>query len=251
MTAAGLAPRSVDVLCITHLHLDHVADTFSLILHRWVSRADGKLVIIGPRGTRAFVTKLIDAATPVLDVSAALTEDRPPLRNTVQIVELDPTKGFSTFQSGPLKISAVENSHYEGEHHSGRGGSLALRVDYPERSIIFTGDTGPSDAVARLATDADLMVTEMIDVEQSMAAVAQQFRTLPAEAQAKLKARMTHCHLSPEEAGALAKKARVRALVLSHLAPGADGPVRTMDWLLRLRTEYDGPVAIARDLDRY
>ena len=36
--------------------------------------------------------------------------------------------------------------------------SLAYRVDAPEGSVIFTGDTQPCDTVRDLARDADMML---------------------------------------------------------------------------------------------
>ena len=45
--------------------------------------------------------------------------------------------------------------------------SLAYRVDAPEGSVIFTGDTQPCDTVRDLARDADMMLCMCWD-EQSV-----------------------------------------------------------------------------------
>ena len=68
------------------------------------------------------------------------------------------------FQDANIKVTAVENTHFHfqpGSPGYGKYKSYAYRFDTPDRSVVFTGDTGPSDAVARLAKGADLLVSEM------------------------------------------------------------------------------------------
>src|SRR5260370_14236095 len=43
--------------------------------------------------------------------------------------------------------------------------SCSYRFDTPDRVVVFTGDTGPSDAVTELTTEADLLVSEVNSVE--------------------------------------------------------------------------------------
>lgn len=43
--------------------------------------------------------------------------------------------------------------------------SLSYRFDLGHRSITYTGDTGPSDAVTRLAQGSDMLVSEVIALE--------------------------------------------------------------------------------------
>lgn len=45
---------------------------------------------------------------------------------------------------------------------------LGRRFDTPDRSFVFTGDTGPSDAVTKLAEGADVLVTEVGEIESMM-----------------------------------------------------------------------------------
>ena len=41
--------------------------------------------------------------------------------------------------------------------------SLSFRFDLPGRSIVYTGDTGPSAAVETLAKGADLLVSNFVE----------------------------------------------------------------------------------------
>src|SRR6185295_18150133 len=62
----------------------------------------------------------------------------------------------------------AEISHYSfpaGSDMDKRFDSLSFRFDLPDRSIVYTGDTGPSDAVTALAKGADILVSELIDTQ--------------------------------------------------------------------------------------
>jgi ribonuclease BN (tRNA processing enzyme) len=39
--------------------------------------------------------------------------------------------------------------------------SSSYRIQTPHGVVVFTGDTGPSDAVVKLAMDADVLVAEV------------------------------------------------------------------------------------------
>jgi ribonuclease BN (tRNA processing enzyme) len=58
-------------------------------------------------------------------------------------------------------VTAVENTHFH-FHEMGPASasekSYSYRFETPDRVIVFTGDTGPSDAVTELARGADLPI---------------------------------------------------------------------------------------------
>ena len=49
----------------------------------------------------------------------------------------------------------------EGNTDRAEGVSLSYRFDLADRSIVYTGDTGPSKAVVALAQGADLLVVRV------------------------------------------------------------------------------------------
>ena len=66
------------------------------------------------------------------------------------------------YQDANIKVTAVENSHFhfpEGTPAYGKYKSYSYRFETPDRVIVFTGDTGASDAVTELAKGADILVT--------------------------------------------------------------------------------------------
>jgi hypothetical protein len=74
------------------------------------------------------------------------------------------------YQDINIKVSAVQNSHFDFHKGpaSGKHKSYSYRFETPDRVIVFTGDTGASDAVTELAKDADLLVTETSSFEERM-----------------------------------------------------------------------------------
>lgn len=120
--------------------------------------------------------------------------------------------------------------------------ALAYRFDTPGGSVVFSGDTGPCDNVRRLATGADVLVHEAIDLEW----MAEQVRHLPNRDAVMGHLASSHC--PAEDAGAIASQAGVQTLVLSHLVPG-DDDLPAEHWEARVRPHFDGEVLCASDLD--
>ena len=72
------------------------------------------------------------------------------------------------YEDANIKVTAVQNSHFDfhtGEA-SGKHKSYAYRFETPDRVIVFTGDTGASNAVTELAKGADVLVTETSSCEE-------------------------------------------------------------------------------------
>jgi len=72
------------------------------------------------------------------------------------------------YKDANIKVVAVENTHF-GFHKkssaSSRFKSYSYRFETPDRVIVFTGDTGPSEAITKLSNNADILVSEVNSVE--------------------------------------------------------------------------------------
>jgi ribonuclease BN (tRNA processing enzyme) len=122
--------------------------------------------------------------------------------------------------------------------------AFGYRFDTPNGSVVFSGDTGECENVARLAAGADLLVHEVIDIDH----LAARLSRLPnGEA---VRNHLASSHSSPEQVGTIATKAGVRQLALTHLVPG-DFEVPDDEWEARVRTTFDGEVLCGVDLDEF
>jgi ribonuclease BN (tRNA processing enzyme) len=253
LAAVGYVPKDIQDIFLTHLHMDHVAGLATLLGFRWTSRAGTQLNVYGPVGT----TVVTDGAARYLEVPvglfAAQLPPGPPLRDTVIVHEIDQKGPAVVYRDDAVTVTAVENSHYQTMDPSTlpRGSrSFAYRFDTPQRSIVFTGDTGPSPAVEELASQADMLVSEVIDLEQAKAFLRLQYRVQDEQLHEPFD-HMAREHLAPEEIGKMAQRAGVKMVVLTHVVMGRDDETDMRAYTDGVRRHFKGPVVMGRDLDEF
>ena len=204
----GLPWQHVTHVALTHFHADHFGELPMLVFalrHACEPPRKDPLVILGPAGTVRLVKALAEGFGPWL---------------------LDPgfPLGILDVRGGePFPLNADVTLDTCRVPHTDE--SVALSVAAPEGRLVYTGDTGPSEDLARWAAGCDLLLAEC---------------SLPASQAADM-------HLTPEQAGDLAHQARAAQLVLTHFYP----PVEASDPAKIARKRYSGPVTVARDGDRF
>src|SRR5262249_25530762 len=134
------------------------------------------------------------------------------------------------YRDSNVTVTAFEVSHGKWEHAYG------YVFTTPDRTIVVSGDTRPSEAVVRACQRCDVLVHEVYDAER--------FKQRPAEWQAYHAA----YHTSTYELAELAARARPKLLVMYHQLYWGG----TDDTLMRqVRSRYDGAIISARDLGVY
>lgn len=252
LSAAGFSPAQVRTIFVTHHHVDHNAGLSSLIGLSWFSSGfSGQTLkpaeILGPSGTQFLVKTALD----YLSVSERTFGQIGKLpASSAMFAATDIPKAGVVFDDGVVRVTAAENTHYRHPSVGPNGEpdrSLAYRFDTPSGSVVFTGDTGPSEALVALARGADILVSEI-----SMQFVQPPLpEAVPMPADPKMLEQMrwhhTEQHLTPEAVGRLATKAGVGRVVLTHLAPGG----RSSDasrYGREVAKHYSGPILVGEDL---
>jgi ribonuclease BN (tRNA processing enzyme) len=245
----GLAPSDVRTVFITHHHIDHNADMGALMAFAWLEDAKrndpsvGPIRFYGPVAT----SELVQAGYQFLSVSERIFRAGVPMPPATGKFEGHDIRAEGVFfQDDRVKVTAVENTHYHGAAPSDDK-SYAYRFDTPGRSVVFCGDSGPSEVLTRLATGADVLVCEVNEMESAMQAVAATTKLPPPALQA-LRAHMGKKHMTPEQLGLLAKKAGVKSVVLTHISPGLDGETDASRYTQGVRQHFNGSVIAGRDL---
>lgn len=233
LALAKIPLSSVKHLFITHHHSDHTADYGNLLSSVWVSGLTTPIDSWGPppliRMTQAyFVMNEADISTRIAD------EGRVPLQQLVRPHDID--RGGMVMQDGNVTVSTAI------VHHPPVTPALAFRIDTPDKSIVFSGDTTPSDNLVALAEGADILVHEAYLPDY----VDQMIGSLP-NAKA-LKASILSHHTSAEQAGQIAQRANVQTLVLSHLIPPEDPTVPDDLWITAAQKHYQGRIVVGKDL---
>jgi ribonuclease BN (tRNA processing enzyme) len=107
---------------------------------------------------------------------------------------------------------------------------------------VISGDTVPSQNLVKLAAGADVLVHSVMyppAIDRLVARVPNA---------AALKASILAHQTSAEDAGRVAARAGVRALVLSHFVPPDDPDVTDAMWTDAARQHFKGTVILGRDL---
>lgn len=164
------SPETVDAVLISHGHPDHCADLNPLLRARTLRDSPPKpLRVYAPPGA----------------LDAVLALDRPGM------LDYDPRPFEPSI--GPFRVETRILPHWVP--------NAGIRLTAGGATLAYTGDTGPSPEIVRLARDADLLIAEASYVDE-----------VPADSRAYLS--------SARQAGAAAATAGVGRLLLTHLMPG-------------------------------
>jgi ribonuclease BN (tRNA processing enzyme) len=247
---AGFNVRDVGTIFITHHHDDHTAGLGTLMSVAWDSQRTIPINVYGPPRTE----DLVKAAVQYFTISA---ESRiADGGRTIPIDRLffghDVGPGV-IYQDANIKVTAIENTHF-GFHKgaaAGRHKSYSYRFETPDRVIVFTGDTGPNQALTELARGADMLVSEANSIEERIHDLLSggQWQIMTADEQERIKLQMTQGHLSTTDVGEMATRAGVKTVILTHLTFKADDDYTA--WVADVKKQFSGEVLIAKDLKEF
>jgi ribonuclease BN (tRNA processing enzyme) len=247
LAKAGINVREIGIVFITHHHDDHTAGLGTLLSVAWDQNRTKPIHVYGPPRTE----ELVKAAVQYFGISAEIRIADGGRSAPIESVFVGHDVGPGLmYQDANIKVTAVENSHFafhEGPA-AGKHKSYAYRFETPDRVIVFTGDTGASDAVTELAKDADLLVTETSSCQGRMQEMAEdgRWQAMTATEQAGITRQMTQGHMTLDEIGELAARANVKTVVLSHLTHKRDGDYTP--WAEEVEKHFSGQVLVAKDL---
>ncbi len=248
----GIPTASIDAIFISHLHFDHTAGLAGILGLRWQTNAPKKLVIYGPPGTSEMVAGLIASMVP--GTTAGYGVPGAPQLDVHQMVEVIELRDRASFDFAGMRISTRKNTHYSfapGSDLAKRFESLSFRFDLPGRSIVYTGDTGPSPAVEELASGADLLVAEMMDVDDTIAKVRSNSPNLPPQVAMGMERHLREHHLLPADVGEMASRAHVGAVVVTHFSGREVNDPAHLEYLRQIAEHFSGPAVIANDMDEF
>lgn len=255
LTAAGIRPSDIGYIFISHGHDDHTGGLPAVVATAYNFSRTDTIAIFGPPGTAAQIDGMVQFLNVSSEIRISDCNRTIPIADIVEGHDVEPGV---IYRDGNVTVTAVENSHFnfpEGSPAYGKYKSYSYRFDTPDRSIVFSGDTGPSEALTNLARGADLLVTEVTfaNAEELRAERIAQgaWDIMSAEEQEGYIRHMVEEHLTQEEVGRMAAEAGVAAVLLTHLPSSSNRDEDYARFAAVVREAFDGEVMIAEDLSEY
>lgn len=259
---AGIDAQQIRTIFLTHLHSDHTLGLADVLANDYFLsslKPDADAVdIYGPPQTG----ELVDSAFRYMAVTVRPFAAENPggfrsaggqLINPFRSHEF--TSDGTVYQDDKIRVVASENTHYALMPPGVRKTlqSFSYRIQTPHGTVVFTGDTGPSAAVDKLAQGADVLIAEAsalddADREQFVRAMTLRNHWMPERAQ-KFRAHFEAEHLDADEVGQVASRAHAGAVLLYHYDPDDRPPHES--FVRAVKVHFPGPVYAPDDLDRY
>jgi ribonuclease BN (tRNA processing enzyme) len=231
----ALDPVNLRVVFVTHLHSDHTVGYPDLILTPWVLGRRVPLEVYGPTGIKGMTDHVLEAYRADFE---ARTRDRAlytvgafPEGHAVNSHEI---RAGVVYKDANVTVTAFPTKHAME--------SYGYRFDTPDRSIVISGDTNPTQTTIDACRGCDVLIHEVLTLE--WLAKRLDFQGYAAQ----------H-HTTTAQLTELATKAKPRLLILYHaslsLRPAVDAERSTPARLLSEMSSYSGRVVVGRDLDVY
>jgi ribonuclease Z len=226
----------VAALFVTHHHYDHVGELADFMISSWLGGRRGALPVFGPPGTARIYSLLLEQ---VYDRDLEFRTQGERAFGEFPHGEVSEVRAGPVHDTGRWRVSCEEMLHGHGLFgplFHARWICLGYRVEAEGKVVSISGDGVRSDALVRLARGADLHV---------------QCCYLPASALTNphLKGLAEHTLACSDTAGRIAAEAGVKRLVLTHFR--CMTPDMRAELERDVRRDFDGPVALANDLDEF
>ena len=214
--------EDLEVIVLTHLHIDHSVDLPSYIKAGYFSNRRDILPIVGPSGNRSFpdiedfLDSLFNGAYKYM--SDVLDEDS------------------DSFQIVPVEVDSKNLIHKKFKHFSldltnvyhGNVPAIAVRVNVGSKSLLVSGDTNNKNlSLEKLVKNVNLFVAH---------------HAIPQYA----KGYATQLHMTPSIIAKVAKDGNAKKVLLTHRMKRTIG--KEEESLKVIKKIYNGEVLLAEDM---
>lgn len=229
MKTAGLKFKSIDVICFTHIHADHISGLPGFLLTMSNEGRTDPVTVIGPKGIKNIVRSLCVIA-PFLPFEIRFSEYTAGMTYYLENMRITPFRvkhsvpclgyTFELLRRGkfdpekakennvPLKVWSALQKNYTAELDGiVYTSDLVLGPDRKGLKVTYVTDTRPVPSIIENAAQSDLFICEGMFGEEE-----------------KLSHAIEKGHMLFSEAAGLALKADARRLWLTHYSPSLSDP---------------------------
>lgn len=224
--AAGLPMQELKKAFLTHLHSDHTAGYPDLILTPWTLGRCIPLEVYGPSGIEEMTDHVLAAYHE--DIAERLHGLEPANATGYQVHAREIEPGI-VFKDSHIRVEAFPVDH-------GSLQAFAFKFDTPDRTIVVSGDTAPTERMVEEALNCDVLIHEVYS--------AKGLQRRPSDWQQYHKS----VHTSTRELADIASRARPGLVILYHQLFWG---VSEDELVAEIKQIYDGKVVSGKDLDVY
>jgi ribonuclease BN (tRNA processing enzyme) len=221
----GLEAKRLGTLFLTHLHSDHTVGLPDLIYSPWTLEREEPLRVFGPKGTESMIHHILLAYQEDVDVRINGLEPANTGGASAEVVEI--SSGV-VYEDENVKVTAFAVLHGGWEE------AFGFRFETPDRTIVISGDTSPTDAVVEMCQGCDILVHEVYSQAGFDGRVPAWQKYHAAS------------HTSGLELGRLAARAQPKVLVLTHQLLWGATPE---ELVAEIKSAFNGFVIYGKDLD--
>jgi ribonuclease Z len=197
-----VSSADIDALLFTHLHSDHAVDLYQLIISSWHSYRIKPWKIYGPKGTKKFVNKIMDAWADERKLRISYEARASAKAFDIKVIE---------FKSlGDLKIKDIKIKYFEVDHKPVKY-AYGFCFTHKNKKLTISGDTKPCENLMKYAQKSDLLLHEVF-IEGEIKEI-NKMRTQ------KTLHNVQSYHTTSSQVGKVAFIAQVKNLVLTHFVP--------------------------------
>ncbi|RUL66865.1 MBL fold metallo-hydrolase [Dyella dinghuensis] len=232
---AKLSLANVDIVLLTHLHIDHTGELPGFFKARAVS-GDGPVNVrlFGPTGHRGegdeatfpSTSHFIDLLFGPDGAYSYLHDFAEPV--SINATDIDASANASKIPKVIYSAQGLDISAIAGHH--GDAPAVIYRIDYHHQSITFSGDIDANgiDNLQRIAQHTSLLVFNSVVLDPPGSRPV-----------------LYTLHTPPKTIGVVAADSGTKKLLLSHLSPVIDQQQASVE--ASIRTHYKGPIVFAQD----
>ncbi len=219
--------EKVDMVLLTHLHIDHSADLAAFLNARGLT-SDRPILyrVFGPDGAGVFpkTSRFVDLLVGDKGAFGYQKTFGAEEKFAVRDLPIDLNSGRNKIlDEGGLVVEEIATHH-------GDCPSVAYRISYKGASVVFSGDMDASALanLVQLAKGADLLIFNCAVLDP------------PGSPE-----QLYELHTPPKKIGDAARASGVKSLLLSHIAPDVEGQQEAVR--KSISASYAEPVTFASD----
>lgn len=246
LSAVAAPLERLETIFLTHLHSDHVSGLGEMLHNGWLFGLQERVEVVGPPGT----ARLLQGYQEVYAADIEMRRGGVEAKNNdahsglarAKEVQIDTEEAVTVYDKDGIIVQAFRVIHPDWAYAYG------YRIETRGKTIVVSGDTRYTPAIARHGKGADLLIHEALNVKMmSIASQVMEEQSAAFVSSDRMK-KINDRHTPTDQVAQAAAEADVKTLVLTHLTPSIPASSVVEYFFTRGMDEiFEGEILVARD----